>query len=121
MDSLILLAQAVETAGKTASNVNGAMVPMDKIWEHITRLGVLEALTFMSFGTVCLFYGWRVFKLLVVISFAMFGLIIGMLISQRVGVSNNPILPILVAIVLGVVSIPLTRWGVSILVQWLAA
>ena len=34
-----------------------AFVPIDAFWEQITSLGLVEALTFISFGSICLFYG----------------------------------------------------------------
>ena len=73
MDYFIILAQAAESSGTG----EGAVVPMDMIWKQITSLSLIEALTFISFGVVCLFYGWRVFKVLVVISFALIGLYVG--------------------------------------------
>ncbi len=36
-------------------------------WQLVSDLHVVEALTFISFGVVCLFYGWRIFKILVTI------------------------------------------------------
>lgn len=108
-----ILAETVETASQIPQ---AEIVPMEQIWSHITSLSLLEALTFMSFGAVCLFYGWRVFKMLVVISFSMFGLLLGLTISNKIGgESNNPLLGVLAAVVLGIVSMPLMRWAVGIL------
>ncbi|MDD5458059.1 MAG: DUF4203 domain-containing protein [Phycisphaerae bacterium] len=94
---------------------SAAIVPIDQIWHQITNLGILEALTFIAFGTVCLLYGWRVFKILVVICFAAAGLIIGSLISEIIVGTANPLIAVLAGIVLAVLSIPLMRWGVSVL------
>ncbi len=70
MDYFTILAQtATGTSG-------GAVVPIDIFWEQITSLSLLEALTFISFGVVCLFYGWRIFKVLVVINFALLGMLL---------------------------------------------
>ena len=60
MNCTVILAQAVETAGQTQA-AEEAVVPIETIWQYITSLNLLEALTFISFGVVCLFYGWRVF------------------------------------------------------------
>ncbi len=75
MDFINLLAQAAQTSQEAAESI----VPIDLIWQHITSLSKLEALTFISFGSVCLLYGWRVFKILVVISFAAIGLVLGLI------------------------------------------
>lgn len=111
MDFISLLAQAAQTSQEAAESI----VPLDLIWQHITSLSKLEALTFISFGSVCLLYGWRVFKILVVISFAAIGLVLGMLLSEKIGDGNNPMLGLLVSIVMAIVSIPMMRWAVSIL------
>jgi len=115
MDIVSILAQTAEAAGGSGEAVEGTIVPMEQIWAQITSLGVLEALTFMSFGAVCLFYGWRVFKVLVVISFALLGLLLGLYISDKMGGGDNPLLGVLLSVVLGIVSVPLMRWAVSIL------
>jgi hypothetical protein len=111
-DSITTLINSVLTAGIGAAK----MVPIDDIWEQIKSLDVLEALTFISFGTVCLFYGWRVFKILVVICFALLGLAIGIAVADRiVGLDNQLIGGIIGAVILAVLSIPLMRWAVSVL------
>jgi len=87
MDYVTILAQAAETAG--SEGTGAGIVPIDLFWKQITSLGWLEALTFISFGVVCLFYGWRVFKVLVVINFGLLGLLLGMSITQRIVGLNN--------------------------------
>lgn len=112
MDCVTILAQATATAGRHADE---GIVPLSMIWEQVTSLGLLEGLTFISFGTVCLFYGWRVFKILVTISFALLGLLIGVWIN-RLLIDGNMIWLALISVVLfAILSIPLMRWGVSIL------
>jgi hypothetical protein len=114
MDCLTILALAVnKTAEDTAAK--STVVPVDAFWGTITNLSLLEAMTFIAFGVVCLFYGWRVFKALAVMSFAVIGLVAGLLISQRVGNPNNPLLPVALAVVLGICAIPLMKWAVGIL------
>ena len=69
MDHITILAQVVETGIETPqTGAEGAVIQIDWIWGHIIKLGILEALTFMSFGAVCLFYGWRVFKIFFIAS-----------------------------------------------------
>ena len=115
MDCITILAQTVETTGQQVESAEGAIVPIEEIWAHITSLSLPEALTFISFGTVCLFYGWRVFKILVVISSALFGLLMGIVISDKIGGGSNPLLGVLLSIVMAIVSVPLMRWAVGIL------
>ena len=47
MDYFMILAQTAEASEE-------AVVPMDVFWEQITSLSLVEALTFISFGVVCL-------------------------------------------------------------------
>lgn len=116
MDCSTLLS-AVLTAGaeEAETATQETCVPIDWIWTQITGLGVLEALTFISFGVVCLFYGWRVFKILVVICFAMLGLAMGVVVNNLAAADQGPLLGILGAIVMAIVSVPLMRWAVSVL------
>jgi len=112
MEYVTVLASAAEYSRAAEQEV----VRVDLIWEQVTSLSVLEALTFISFGTVCLFYGWRVFKVLVVISFAMLGLLLGIMVTDRVFGPDNQLIGGLVGLgVLAVLSVPLMRWAVSIL------
>lgn len=114
MDCITILAQAAEAAGSEAAA--DSVVPVKLFWEHIVSLGQLEAFMFVSFGAVWLFYGWRVFKILVVISFALLGLALGMTVSQRVQGLNNPLVGGFVGMaLLAVLSVPLMRWAVGVL------
>ncbi len=114
MDCVTILAQAAEAAGPEAAEE--AIVPIDLFWTQITSLGLLEALTFISFGAVCLLYGWRIFKVLVVISFGLLGLLLGVTVSDKISGENSHIIGGLIGLVLmAVISVPLMRWAVSIL------
>jgi len=114
MDYVTILAQVAETAG--SEGTGAGIVPIDLFWKQITSLGWLEALTFISFGVVCLFYGWRVFKVLVVINFGLLGLLLGMSITQRIVGLNNELAGGLIGMgVLAVLSVPLMRWAVCVL------
>ena len=110
MDYFTILAQtATETSGE-------AVVPIDVFWKQITSMSLLEALTFISFGVVCLFYGWRIFKVLVVINFALLGMMMGMAITEKiVGLNNQFVGGIVGMITLAVLSVPLMRWAVCLL------
>ncbi len=112
MDCFTILAQAADSA----SSVEGGIVPIDAFWKHITSLGQLEAFMFVSFGVVWLFYGWRVFKVLVVISFALLGLVLGMEVTSRVqGISNQFVGGVVGMLALAILSVPLMRWAVGLL------
>ncbi len=114
MDYVTILAQAAETATRTPE-VTEQVVPINEIWQQITSLDKLEAFTFISFGIVCLFYGWRVFRILVAISFALIGLSVGVY-TNKVLVGGNEIwLGVLCMILFAIFSIPMTRWGVCLL------
>jgi hypothetical protein len=112
MNYINILAQAARSSGsKTAE---GGIVPMDLIWQHITSLGIVEALTFISFGIVCLIYGWRIYKILVSISFGLVGLTIAILANKYI--AGVIVWLALISVVLfAVVSIPLMRYGVAAL------
>ena len=114
MDCVTILAQAVETASSGAAEE--AVVPMESFWNYITTLDKVEAVTFISFGVVCLMYGWRVFKILVVICFALLGIFLGVAVTNKIVGLNNQLLGGLVGMgLLGILSIPLMRWAVSAL------
>jgi hypothetical protein len=113
MDCVTILAHAAEPTGRAASE---AVVPIDLFWDYITSLRWLEALTFISFGAVCLMYGWRVFKVLVVISFALLGLGLGMIIGGKIVGQSSQLWGGAIGLVLmALISIPLMQYAVSVL------
>ncbi len=115
MNFLLILAQAADTTAEEAT-ASGQIVPIDAFWNQITSLGFLEALTFISFGAVCLMYGWRLFKTLVVISFGRLGMAGGALAAKEISGDNHQILGGVIGLILiGAISLPLMRWAVSIL------
>ncbi|MHC4619133.1 MAG: hypothetical protein ACYTEQ_15420 [Planctomycetota bacterium] len=112
-DYFTILAQTTE-ASETAAEE--AVVPIDSMWEYVTSLNYLEAVTFISFGTVCLLYGWRVFKILVVICFGLLGLGLGIKLGDKIQGQNSQVWGGLIGLgVMAGVSVPLMRWAVSIL------
>ena len=116
MDCVTILAETVLAASQRPEEAEEAIVPIDMFWQYITSLNILEALTFISFGAVCLLYGWRVFKILVVISFALLGLFFGVTISDKINGDNHRLVGGLIGLgLMGAVSVPLMRWAVSIL------
>lgn len=117
MDCFTILAQAAKAADRAKDQAaEEAIVPIDLIWGYITSLGFLEALTFISFGVVCLFYGWRVFKILVIISFGLLGLAIGATIGGKIVGENSQVWGGLIGLgLMAAIAVPLMRWAVSIL------
>jgi hypothetical protein len=89
--------------------------PLKIVWEHISKLDLIEALTFISFGAVCLFYGWRIFKILVTICFGLVGLGVGVWINDQLVAGNVVWLAMFSVVVFAIFSIPLMRWGVTVL------
>lgn len=115
MDGMTILAETVKKTSETAQ-AEEAVVPIDLLWDHITSLNLLEALMFISFGAICLIYGWRVFKMLVVISFALLGLFFGVVAAEKVSGENHRLIGGLVGMGLfGFLSLPLMRWAVCVL------
>jgi len=89
------------------------VVRIDLIWEQISSLNGLQAVVAVSFGVVWLLYGWRIFKVLAVISFALMGLYVGMWFGDKLGSQFWGGTIGLVA--LSVISIPLMKWCVCVL------
>lgn len=119
MDYIPLLAE-VSTSTKSIQVEEIDIVPIDFIWEQITSLSWLHAVIAISFGIVWLLYGWRIFKVLVVISFALLGLYLGITIGKQlhgdqVNVSNEVWAGVIGLALLAFVSVPLMKWCVCIL------
>lgn len=119
MDYIPLLAE-VSTSTKSIQVEEIDIVPIDFIWEQITSLSWLHAIIAISFGIVWLLYGWRIFKVLVVISFALLGLYLGITIGKQlhgdqVNVSNEVWAGVIGLALFAFVSVPLMKWCVCIL------
>lgn len=102
-------------AETTASSSASGFVPVDFIWTQICNLTWLQAIIAISFGAVYLVYGCKIFKMLVVIAFAMLGLLLGIALGQRFGGEWHIWVGLALAIIFSVVSVPLMRWAVSLL------
>ncbi|MHC4646566.1 MAG: hypothetical protein ACYTBJ_13785 [Planctomycetota bacterium] len=110
MSCFSILAQAADRAAAES------VVPVEPVWQYVTSLNFLEALTFISFGVVCLLYGWRVFKILVVISFGLLGLALGIVVGERIQGSNSQLWGGLIGLgLLATLSVPLMKWAVGVL------
>ncbi len=111
MGHLTILAQAVESPAEQP--IFSMQIVLDSVWEQVTTLSWLQAVIAISFGVVYLLYGWRIFKVLVVICFGLVGLFAGIKIGARF---DSQILGGIVGLsLLAGISVPLMRWAVSIL------
>lgn len=115
MDSVISALQMILVAPAQSGQQAGSATPFDTLWQHVTTLDLVEALTFISFGVVWLFYGWRIFKILVTICFGMLGLVVGIWANQQLIDGNSFWLGLICAVFFAVLSVPFMRWGVSAL------
>ncbi len=113
MNGLTEILQTVLVATQQSADKN--IVPLKVLWNHVSKLDLVEALTFISFGVVCLFYGWRIFKILVTICFGLIGLGVGVWINDRLVTGNVVWLATFSVLVFAIFSIPLMRWGVTAL------
>ena len=114
MDLINILAQTA----KTAQNYDQteSIIPLDTMWRHITSLQGFEALILIAFGSICMFYGWRIFKILVIIIFSLLGLALGWNFTQKFVVGLDPLWGAILAMAaLGFASISLLKWAVCIL------
>ncbi len=114
MDCLTILAQ-VNGSATNASDAEGGFMPITFIWEQIVELSLVECLIFICFGIVCLLYGWRIFKVLVALCFALIGLCAGLLLNEKLVVGNGIWLGLIGMVMMAGLSLPLMRWGVSAL------
>jgi hypothetical protein len=111
MNYLGVLAQATENANGLQEDVE--VVPIDFIWDQIVALSWLQAVIAISFGVVYLLYGWRIFRILVVISFGLFGMFLGIFVGRQLG---NEVWGGLIGLgLLAFVSVPLMKWAVCVL------
>ncbi len=115
MNGLIDILQVVLTAAQPEQTAQPSLMPLEEIWKHVSTLDIVEALTFISFGVVCLFYGWRIFKILVTICFGLVGLAVGVYLNDLLVGGNVVWLAMFSVLVFAIFSIPLMRWGVTVL------
>jgi hypothetical protein len=89
------------------------IVPIDFIWEQIVSLSWLQAVLAISFGIVYLLYGWRIFRVLVVICFGLLGMFIGIKIGNYAG--SEIWGGVIGLALLAIISLPLMKWCICIL------
>ena len=89
----------------------GTMV--DYFWKNITELPWMVALLIISVGIVYMLYGWRIFRVLVTISFGFLGMFLGIFAGQYTG---SIVWGGIVGMALfAFISVPLMKWCVSVL------
>ena len=105
----ILLAQA-------GTSQNSQILHADArnfVWQQITDLSWLHAVIAISVGIVYMLYGWRIFRVLVVICFGLGGMFLGIFAGRHFG---STIWGGVMGLVLfAIVSVPLMKWCVSAL------
>jgi hypothetical protein len=112
MNSLASILQTVFLAEEAAP---AQVEPFQVMWQHISTLDLVEALMFISFGVVCLFYGWRIFKILVTLCFGLLGLGVGVWANDQLIGGDVVWLALVFVVVFAILSVPFMRWGVSLL------
>jgi hypothetical protein len=118
MDLISLLATVTEQAPAKTEPLLDVGKAKEYLWTQITGMDWFIALVVISVGIVYLLYGWRVFRVLVAISFGFIGMFLGILACEKLW-------PLIEAATLwgGVVgmilfalfAVPLMKWCVSIL------
>ncbi len=111
LQTVLILAQETAQQPQTQQKI----APLATMWQHVSTLDVVEALTFISFGVVCLFYGWRIFKILVTICFGLLGLLVAIWANDQLIGGSVVWLAMICVLFFAVLSIPFMRWGVSLL------
>ena len=111
MDNWLLLAAQVHRSA--SADVSLVRQVIDLLWEQITVLTWFQAVLAISFGVVYLLYGWRIFRVLVVICFGMIGMFLGMKAGERFG--NVPAGGLAGTAVFAFLAVPLMKWCVSFL------
>lgn len=117
MNFISLLAVAEEQAAPASKPLMDVIEAKDYLWNQISDLHWLTAMLILSVGVVYLLYGWRIFRVLVVISFGFIGLFMGMIIGDKAFVSEHALLwgGIIGMTIFAFIAIPLMKWCVSIL------
>ena len=118
MNLMPLLATVTEMAEESGRSMPKVALydVVDYFWKNVTAMEPLVALLMLSVGVVYLLYGWRIFRVLVVISFGFMGLFLGIYVGKWVGDNNWVIWGGVIGMaVFAIVSVPLMKWCVSLL------
>jgi hypothetical protein len=113
MDWLITIAKTTQTAAEIDYETKYVLQCLDYIWQQATALNWLQAVLAISFGLIYLMYGWRIYKALTVINFALVGLYIGMWLGAQF--EKTLLGAVVGGCLLALLAIPLMRWAVCLL------
>ncbi|MBN2842249.1 MAG: hypothetical protein JXM68_04115 [Sedimentisphaerales bacterium] len=112
-----LLAQAAsdaDTAARgTPENANNMIVTIDQIWTYLESLNWIQSMAAITIATIFLFYGYRLFRLLVTLNFVFAGMLLGRYIGGQLGSAMWG--GILGFLSLGCLPYPFMKYCVSIL------
>jgi len=108
-----LFSSILAMGDKMAADAQHPVVSPQIFMQQITSIGLREALGLVAFGFVCIFYGWRIYRGLVVICAAFIGMNVGMMIGAKAG--SQLWGGVFGLLALAIVSFPLTKIGVAVL------
>ena len=114
MPNVFLLAQTSGT--EESSSTLPAMfsgLSIERLWDLIVQVSWMQAIFAVAFGVIYLVYGWRVFKVLVLINFAILGIFAGRYMGALLG--SGMWGAILGCLIMGIVAWPFMKYAVSVL------
>lgn len=118
---MLMLAESESLAVPTTTNAPDQNIPatflgrlpIDEMWQFVSKISWLEAVVFVAFGIIYLIYGWRVFKALVVINFAVLGMYSGIFLGAKLGSAIWG--GIIGTAFLGASSLPFMKYSISVM------
>jgi hypothetical protein len=106
----------VAITGQEPGSLQATVPPLEEVlrdlWQHVAATPVLEAVLILIIGLVFLLYGFKLYKWLVSVAYAIIGAILGGLVAANFGF--EALIGIIAgALVLGILAWPLHRlaWG----------
>jgi hypothetical protein len=88
-------------------------MPVDEFWQAVVKLGWLESIICIAFAAIYLMYGWRVFKVLVVLNCGLIGLFVGRILGTKLG---SPLWGALMGTtIISLLSLPFIKYSVAVL------
>jgi len=109
----IVLAQVQAAGNSSISRFPPSTVMEQRFWDHVSQLNYAEAGLLIGAGLVYLLYGWKIFKILVMVNAALAGAWIAYWLAQRyeIGWWLSPI----GGLVLAILAWPLMRYAVCLM------
>jgi hypothetical protein len=117
MNLHMLLAVVTEQAVEVSKPLFDINELRDQFWGSITQLHWFYSLLMLSVGVVYMLYGWRIFRVLVVISFGFLGMFLGILAGDKLSTNSQAIVWGGVAgmALFALIAVPLMKWCISVL------